>query len=420
MTVELITGHAGSAHISADDDGLLYAGVVGSGKYVLDTGNQLAATVQSANSVQIATGDALFEGRHVRVSAAETVAIDNGAQGMNRNDLICIKYERDSGTGVETASLAVIKGTATSGTASDPAIPSGSIIANATTAYMALWRIPISGVTPGTPESMFGSVLPNLNTAATGSVDASRLTGTISTSRIPNLAASKITSGTFDAARIPSLDAAKIASGTLDAARIPNLSASKITSGTLGLARGGTGVDGTSRTAGTFFAAPAGSSGNASFRAIVASDVPNIGAGKITSGTLDAARIPSLSATKITSDQLGLARMPFYTLYNDGTGTTGDITLSDSAANYTYMEIFYRSTNDNIRGSVKVYSPNGKYANMNICSVDSSGHFYIKTKTVSISGTTITQYGYAGYVDATTGAYTAENGFYIFRVIGWK
>ena len=419
MTIELITGHAGSAHISSDDDGILNAGTFGAGKYVLGTGGQLAATVQSANSVQVATGDALFEGRHVRVSAAETVAIDNGAQGMNRNDIICIKYEKDSGTGVESASLAVVKGTATSGTASDPTIPSGSIIASATTAYMPLWRIPISGVTPGTPEAMYTS-LDTLETAATGSVAATRLTGTISTSRIPNLAASKITSGTLDAARIPSLDAAKITSGTLDAARIPNISASKITSGTLGLARGGTGVDNTSRTAATFFAAPASSSGSASFRTIASTDVPSLPASKIGSGTLDAARIPSISATKIGSDQLALARMPFYVLYNDSTGTTGDVTLSETAANYSYIEIFYRSTTDNIRGSVKIFSPQQKYANMNICQVDSSGHFYIKTKTVYINGTSITQYGYAGYVDATTGTYTAENGFYIFRVIGWK
>ena len=116
MTVELITGHAGSAHVSAADAGWFNVGVVGDGKYVLDTGTQFACNVQSANLVTIGIGDALFEGRHVRVSATENVALDNGAQGMNRNDLICIKYEYNSSTSVESASLAVIKGTASSGT----------------------------------------------------------------------------------------------------------------------------------------------------------------------------------------------------------------------------------------------------------------------------------------------------------------
>lgn len=163
MTTELITGHAGSAHISAADAGWFNVGVVGEGKYVLDTGTQLACNVQSANLVTIGTGDAVFEGRHVRVSATENVALDNGAQGVNRNDLICIKYEFASSTSVETASIAVIKGTATSGTATDPDVPSGSILEGASTAYMPLWRIPIRGITVGTPEKMYGDAIVSLH-----------------------------------------------------------------------------------------------------------------------------------------------------------------------------------------------------------------------------------------------------------------
>lgn len=64
----------------------------------------------------------------------------------------------------------------------------------------------------------------NYGQLTTSSVAASRITGTLSTSNIPNLDASKITSGQFNTARIP------------------NLSASKITSGVLSVANGGTGV----------------------------------------------------------------------------------------------------------------------------------------------------------------------------------
>lgn len=222
MTTELITGHAGSAHISAADAGWFNVGVVGEGKYVLDTGTQFACNVQSANLVTIGIGDALFEGRHVRVSATENVALDNGAQDMNRNDLICIKYEYASSTSVETASLAVIKGTASSGTATDPDVPSGSILEGASTAYMPLWRIPISGITVGDPEKLYGDVLVTLEGMATRALTADQ---------IPNLPASKIASGTLSLDRIP----------TLTAEKIPSLDASKIGSGTLPAARGGTG-----------------------------------------------------------------------------------------------------------------------------------------------------------------------------------
>ena len=69
-----------------------------------------------------------------------------------------------------------------------------------------------------------------------GALDVTGSMG-ITSSDVPNLSASKITSGTLGTARIPNLSASKITSGTLNASRIPSLDASKITTGTISSAR---------------------------------------------------------------------------------------------------------------------------------------------------------------------------------------
>ena len=60
-------------------------------------------------------------------------------------------------------------------------------------------------------------------------IDASQVSsGVLSTDRIPNLSASQITSDTFSSARIPNLNANKINDGVFDVERIPDLNGSKI------------------------------------------------------------------------------------------------------------------------------------------------------------------------------------------------
>lgn len=154
MSIELVTGHAGSAHVTSAQDGRLNAAAWGDGKYVLPLQAQFAITVDSANQVTVATGDALLEGRHVTSEAPTTLAVDSGTQGMKRNDIVCIVYSKN-GSGVESAALQVVKGTESSGTPSDPALPAGSILAGDTSCAMALWRLPINGITLGEPEQLY-------------------------------------------------------------------------------------------------------------------------------------------------------------------------------------------------------------------------------------------------------------------------
>ena len=83
------------------------------------------------------------------------MTISNGSQGMKRNDIICAHYHRDSKTGNELVELVVLKGSPNATAAADPKVPSGKILSGAVDAYMPLWRIPLDGITVGTPVRLF-------------------------------------------------------------------------------------------------------------------------------------------------------------------------------------------------------------------------------------------------------------------------
>lgn len=154
--MHLVTGYAGEAHVTAADQASMYAALFGAGEYVLDRGNKLSASVITNNQIQVLDGDLLMQGRHVRLNNYVDLTIENGAQGYNRNDLIVARYTRNASTGVEECNLIVIKGTATTGTASDPEHTVGDLLGgNDATADMLLYRVPLSGLNVGTPEPLF-------------------------------------------------------------------------------------------------------------------------------------------------------------------------------------------------------------------------------------------------------------------------
>lgn len=158
MALDLVTGYKGKAHITAEDIGAFNAGVVGSGEYVLNTGNKLSASLVSSNTVKILDGDLVMQGRHVTLkkNTFEELTIENGENGMNRNDLIVARYTKDSNTGVEDVKMVVIKGTATTGQASDPEYTAGDILSGDCILHeMPLYRISLSSWTVGEPEALF-------------------------------------------------------------------------------------------------------------------------------------------------------------------------------------------------------------------------------------------------------------------------
>ena len=156
---ELVTGHAGKAHATAEQAAGLNAGILGLDDYVLDVHDKLKITVVSANKVTIGTGELVMQGRHVSQGTPEDLIVTNGSQGQKRNDLIVCRYAKGSQS-VESAKLVVVRGTPTTGTPTDPAVNTTSPLDGGTTYDMPLYRIPLDGITIGTPVALFNVLKP--------------------------------------------------------------------------------------------------------------------------------------------------------------------------------------------------------------------------------------------------------------------
>lgn len=155
MTIELVDGKAGTAHISSEDKAIIHQAKFSKSDVVFDWGDAFKCSMSSSNMATIGTGCASIQGLDWHITAAESVTIHNGSQGMKRNDIICAHYHRDSKTGNENVALTVLKGSPNATAAADPTIPSGKILSGAVDAYMPLWRIPLNGITVGTPVRLF-------------------------------------------------------------------------------------------------------------------------------------------------------------------------------------------------------------------------------------------------------------------------
>lgn len=155
MTIELVDGKAGVAHISSEDKAIIHQAKFSKSDVVFEWGDAFKCSMSSSNRATIGTGCASIQGLDWHITSAESVTISNGSQGMKRNDIICAHYHRDSKTGNELVELVVLKGSPNATAAADPKVPSGKILFGAGDAYMPLWRIPLDGITVGTPVRLF-------------------------------------------------------------------------------------------------------------------------------------------------------------------------------------------------------------------------------------------------------------------------
>ena len=162
--LHLVTGYKGTAHITSADQGVFNAMIVGTGDYVFTKGKRFEAAIISNNVVRIYDGSLMMNGRQVNLDAGLYLdaTIANGTQGVNRHDIIAIRYEVDSTTGVESASLVVEQGANSSGTPTDPdnIYYSVTILNGETVRDMPLYRVVLEGLTITKVEPLFQVLAP--------------------------------------------------------------------------------------------------------------------------------------------------------------------------------------------------------------------------------------------------------------------
>lgn len=122
MALDIVTSYQGTDHITADQMADFQRGLVGS-DCIMPVGNKMEVNIQTANQITVSDGVAVFDGREFYISygTSENVTIKSGTQGMLRNDIVCVQYNRDESTGVESAEFVVVEGTPVSENPQDPA-----------------------------------------------------------------------------------------------------------------------------------------------------------------------------------------------------------------------------------------------------------------------------------------------------------
>ena len=150
MAFEIVDGMTGVKHISSDDLAALNTATVGKADCVLKYGNDFALPMASANRATLGTGVGMVGGKRFWNQAATSLTIQSGTQGQKRNDLVVARYAKTS-AGIESITPVVVKGTPTTGTPADPATTANDL---------KLWRVPLNGITVGTPVKLFSPVTP--------------------------------------------------------------------------------------------------------------------------------------------------------------------------------------------------------------------------------------------------------------------
>ncbi|MCL2492501.1 MAG: hypothetical protein FWF33_00455, partial [Clostridiales bacterium] len=154
--MKIIDGHTGEYHITSQQIADSNMAIFGDGDYVFDIGNKFALDVVSASEVMLNDGVLIMQGRRAITPAGERTALSiaNGAQGVQRNDIIIARYTIDSGD-IESVDFAIVQGV---NDGEDPEITTGNIRNGASLHEMPMYRVRLDGINITGVDTLFKGV----------------------------------------------------------------------------------------------------------------------------------------------------------------------------------------------------------------------------------------------------------------------
>ena len=159
MSVHMITGHLGYAHVQPQDEANMNNRMIGEGRF---TFNSSMSYKKTNNVLSITAKGLMIDGRRFDIDA-ENVTITTGTAGLYRKDRVVLTYtmnmEDADKMGVESAYLEVIRGTPANSKASAvlPAYVDAAIDSVNTFAQIPLYNVEINETTIENITSLIGS-----------------------------------------------------------------------------------------------------------------------------------------------------------------------------------------------------------------------------------------------------------------------
>lgn len=156
MSIELQTGN--QVDVTSSSDAELYAGMFGEENYILRT--PLELKMENPNTLSIGPGNALQNGRHIRLKGVTELTIPSGIQAQKRSHIAVIRttITRDDETmvTVEKSEGIVLSGEPTmDGSPEDPQWIEGNLLKGDTIADFPIAKVVTDGINAGDPTPMY-------------------------------------------------------------------------------------------------------------------------------------------------------------------------------------------------------------------------------------------------------------------------